>query len=203
MWAYPFDLATVSHLSALTTGHFWSWPKVTKSRAPLHPARRFAPGPLAAVSCGASRPPAGYASLHLATSATAEGRYAPAPPDTSARPADGAQVTGGVWAGVVPFSGFCGVCSAHSRVNPLPQVLRCSQQHRCVCGNCARAGICTAEKCQGIATEGDSSLSGTRESPTGSPLPMRAALYLWERVYPRKDRHKQQINQLVCRCCCF
>ena len=73
LWAYPFDLATVSHLSALTAGHFWSWPKVTKSRAPLHPARRFAPGPLAAVSYGASRPPAGYASLHLATSATPKG----------------------------------------------------------------------------------------------------------------------------------
>ena len=76
-----------------------------KPRA-LHPARRFAPGSLAAVSYGASRPPAGCASLHLATSATAEGRYAPAPTDTSARPADGAQVTGGVWAGVVSFSGF-------------------------------------------------------------------------------------------------
>ena len=38
----------------------------------------------------------------------AEGRYAPAPTDTSARPADGTQVTGGAWAGVVSFSGFCG-----------------------------------------------------------------------------------------------
>ena len=72
LWAYPFDLATVSHLSALTAGHFWSWPKVTKAARPASgPALRT--GSLAAVSCGASRPPAGYASLHLATSATPKG----------------------------------------------------------------------------------------------------------------------------------
>ena len=47
--------------------------KVTKAAAPQHTARRFAPGSLAAVSYGASRPPARYASLHLATSATPKG----------------------------------------------------------------------------------------------------------------------------------
>jgi len=101
-------METFRPLSALTAGHFWSWPKVTKSRALHHPALRCASGPLASVPSGPARPTICCANLHLAPSATPKGADAPGPPGTYARPPEVAKLVAATGLALSDDSAMCG-----------------------------------------------------------------------------------------------